>query len=178
MASTLAHDDGFEYMVTIAPNSPLNPRATALQTMACYFGGSGKTASNIQAWYSYDNEPVMVYETNAGDLGPIDYYEWVPNATIPSGVETGRSLAHFFRLLRAKSISQITKPISDTKSAYSPFPRSFFRASRNSPSRSVNMHLSVFIVAIRQPKGRVMSVQYVSLRLYTLVFIVSRYIAI
>ncbi len=54
--------------------------------MACYFGGTGESTSNIQAWYSYDDEPVMFYETNAGDLDLIDYYEWMPNATIPSGV--------------------------------------------------------------------------------------------
>lgn len=83
---TWAHDDNCEYMATIKENSPLNPGSTALQAMACHFGGTGETASNIQAWYSYDGEPVMFYETNAGDLDLIDYYKWIPNANIPEGV--------------------------------------------------------------------------------------------
>ena len=80
------HDDGCNYMATIGANSPLNPSNTRLQAMACFFGGSGSTASNIQTWYSYDGKPVMFYETNAGDLDLIDYVQWVPNATIPADV--------------------------------------------------------------------------------------------
>lgn len=81
-----ASNDGCEYKATIDGNSPLNPKDKPLQAMACYFGGTGMTASNIQAWYGYDGEPVMFYETNAGDLDLIDYYQWIPNAMIPDGV--------------------------------------------------------------------------------------------
>jgi hypothetical protein len=81
-----AHNDGCEYKATIEADSPLNPRGTPLQAMSCFFGGVGESASNIQAWYSYDDEPVMFYETNAGDLDLIDYYQWIPNAEIPKGV--------------------------------------------------------------------------------------------
>lgn len=81
-----AHDDNCKYMATIKAKSLLNPRNKTLQAMACYFGGIGETTSNIQAWYSYDGEPVMFYETNAGDLDLIDYYKWIPNAKIPKGV--------------------------------------------------------------------------------------------
>lgn len=81
-----ATHDQCHYKATIAASSALNPLGEALQAMSCYFGGTGNEQSNIQAWYTLAGEPKMFYETNAGDLDLIDYYAWMPNATIPAGV--------------------------------------------------------------------------------------------
>ena len=80
--------DNCQYKATIAAASPLNPtRSQPLKALSCFFAQHiGGAESNIQAWYTYSDEPVMFYETNAGDLDLIDYVSWMPNATIPPGV--------------------------------------------------------------------------------------------
>ena len=74
--------DGCKCKATIAPGSVLNPSEATIQAMSCHFGGP----SYIQAWYSTQGKPVMFYETNARDLDLIDYYTWLPDATMPQGI--------------------------------------------------------------------------------------------
>ncbi|HUS54181.1 MAG TPA: hypothetical protein VMY41_09275 [Thermohalobaculum sp.] len=66
----------------IAANSPLNPSGDDLNALSCFFGGS----AYIQSWYSTAGRPHLFYETNAGDLDLIDYYNWIPNAQIDPSV--------------------------------------------------------------------------------------------
>ncbi len=51
--------------------------------MACYFGGP---ENFIQSWYSASGRPHLFYETNAGDLDLIDYFNWIPDAVIDASV--------------------------------------------------------------------------------------------
>ena len=81
-----ASNDECQYFGTIDENTPLNPLNNKLQVLSCYFGTGNGITSEIQAWYTYENRPVMFYETNAGDLDLIDYSEWIPKAKIPEGV--------------------------------------------------------------------------------------------
>lgn len=83
-----ARHDNCQYKATIQPGSPLNPnRDEPLKALSCFFAQHiGGAESNIQAWYTYSDEPVMFYETNAGDLDLIDYTSWLPDAEIPDGV--------------------------------------------------------------------------------------------
>ncbi len=84
-----ARNDSCQYKATIAPGTPLNPNkdAAPIQAMSCFFAqGINGVESNIQAWYTYDQKPVMFYESNARDLDMIDYYKWIPDAHIDKNV--------------------------------------------------------------------------------------------